>query len=577
MRLRLLIATMLLVPVTSSQAAEEPWREMQAPHYHVLSQLNDRDTAFWVRQYDQFIASTAAMLSINLKALPPLTVILFLHDRDFEPYKMARPNGTNASVAGEFIRQPTWSVIGLASNAEDEGTRQTIFHEGTHWLMSVDTTRQPPWFSEGIADLFSTFERHGGTVNWAKPIDWHIFQLKLYGTIPLQEFLLEDSAVFDKDSRTSRYYAQSWAFVHFLLLSKDASRRDLLTTYLSNFRSNTAAASIEATFGSSLGDVQHEFISYVQQPRFAYVTKPVVAIAEPPPLTVARAADVQAALAFLALGSDKPDLAHQHAARAMELDQSLPGPHEVLAYLSQDKKELDQAATHAEAALGNGSKDADMFLMLGDSYRFGANGGKAGADLQSVRMYENAINLNPRRQAAYEKLVEMLVVAEAPTVEDAKFLDLGVRAYPDEDWISVGVAAVAYKLGRRDQAVAGIDKSLRSNGTLDDAQRKFATGLRHRWYLEEANTQVQAAVARRDFAAALKSTEACRNQVAGDATAEAQLQAMQVHVEALQVVDNANQARQAGNKVQAVAMLDKLLQRPDLPPDLRRYVEQARK
>jgi tetratricopeptide (TPR) repeat protein len=192
-------------------------------------------------------------------------------------------------------------------------------------------------------------------------------------------------------------------------------------------------------------------------------------------------------------------------------------------------------------------------------------------------MYENAINLNPRRQAAYERLVEMLVVAEAPTAEDAKFLDLGVRAFPDEDWIRVGVAAVAYKLGRRDQAVAGIDKSLRSNGTLDDEQRKFASGLRHRWYLEEANTQVQAAIARRDFAAALKSMEACRSQVAGDAIAETQLQAMQVHVDTLQLVDSANQARQAGNKAEAVAILDKLLQRPDLPPELRRHVEQARK
>jgi tetratricopeptide (TPR) repeat protein len=517
------------------------------------------------------------MLSINLKALPPLTVILFLRDRDFEPYKMARPNGKTAGVAGEFIRQPTWSVIGLAEDVEDENTRRTIFHEGTHWLMSVDPTRQPPWFSEGIAEMMSTFERRVSTVNWAKPIEWHIAQLNFKGTIPLREFLLEESAVFDKDDRTDRYYAQSWAFVHFLLLSNDPTRRNLLASYLASFRGNSAAAAIDATFGSSLGDVQSAFVSYVQQPKLGYVSKPVVPVADPPPLAMARPADVQTALAFLAFGADKPELARKHVARALELDQSLPGPHEVLAYLARKERELDQAATHAEAALGNGSKDADMFLILGDSYRFGANGDRKGADLESVKMYENAINLNPRRQAAYERLVEMLVVAEAPTAEDAKFLDLGVRAFPDEDWIRVGVAAVAYKLGRRDQAVAGIDKSLRSNGTLDDEQRKFASGLRHRWYLEEANTQVQAAIARRDFAAALKSMEACRSQVAGDAIAETQLQAMQVHVDTLQLVDSANQARQAGNKAEAVAILDKLLQRPDLPPELRRHVEQARK
>jgi tetratricopeptide (TPR) repeat protein len=303
----------------------------------------------------------------------------------------------------------------------------------------------------------------------------------------------------------------------------------------------------------------------------------VAPVADPPPLTDARTADVQTALAFLALGADKPDLARQHVARALELDQSLPGPSEVLAYLALEKQDIDQSATHAEAALKNGSKDAEMFLVLGDSYRFGANSGKAGADLKSVQMYENAINLYPRHLAAYEKLVEMLVNAGAPTADDAKFLDLGVAAFPDEDWIKVGIAAVAYRQNRRDQAVAVMDKALRGNGTLDDSQRKFAAGLRHRWYLEEAGIAVQVAIGKRDFTAALKSMETCRSQVAGDAAAEAQLQAMQIHVEALQLVDVANQAQQAGRKAEAAAILDKLLQRPDLPPDMRRYVEQARR
>jgi hypothetical protein len=136
-------------------SADGTWHQMNAEHYRVLSQLNDRDTAAWVRQYDQFIASTSTMLTINLKALPPLTVLLFSRDRDFVPYKLSRPNGRTAAVAGQFIRRPSWSVIGLAQDAEDENTRQTIFHEGAHWLMSVDPTRQPPWFSEGIMNLFS--------------------------------------------------------------------------------------------------------------------------------------------------------------------------------------------------------------------------------------------------------------------------------------------------------------------------------------------------------------------------------------------------------------------------------------
>jgi tetratricopeptide (TPR) repeat protein len=213
-----------------------------------------------------------------------------------------------------------------------------------------------------------------------------------------------------------------------------------------------------------------------------------------------------------------------------------------------------------------------MFLLLGDSCT-GANSNKAGAELQRVKLYENAINLNPRRLAAYERLTEALFDVEAPTAEDAKFLELGVKAFPDEDWIKVGVAEVAYRQGQRDKALGGIDQALRSNGTLDGSQREFATNLRRNWYLREMNTEVRAAIEKRDFAAAHKTMETYRSRVAGYAPAEAQLQAMQSSVECFELVDRAEQERKMGRKAEAAATLDKLLQRSDLPPELRRYAE----
>lgn len=575
--MRMLLAALLLVPVAPVLAADGAWRQLNTEHYRVISQLNDWDTAEWVRQYDQFIASTSTMLTINLKALPPLTVVLFSRDKDFIPYKPPRPSGRTASVAGLFVRQPTWSVIGLAQDTEDENTRQIIFHEGAHWMMSVDPTRQPPWFSEGIAELFSTFERKGSKVSWAKPIEWHLYQLQRYGRTPLREFLAQDSAIFDRDDHTGRFYAQSWAFVHFLLVSNDPGRREMLTRYLNTFRTESAEATIDATFGTSLDDVQRAFEKYLTQKTFAYITKPAVSVRDPPPLTVARPADVETALAFLALGGDKTELAQQHAAEALALDPALPGPHEVLAYLDFGAREVDKAAAHAETALRNGSKDCDMFLMLGDSYRFGKNADKSDSELRRVRMYENAINMNPRRLAAYERLTEAMFEVEAPTAEDAKFLELGTRAFPDEDWIKVGVAAVAYRRGQRDAALGGIDRALRSNGTLDGSQRAAATNLRRRWLLGEMNTEVRDAIEKKDFAAARKSMDSFRSLVVGDPAVEIQLKELQSNVDALETIDRAMQARQAGRKAEANAILDKLLQQADLSPELRRYVEQSRR
>jgi hypothetical protein len=69
----------------------------------------------------------------------------------------------------------------------DAELRRTIHHEATHWLMSADQARQPAWFAEGIAKLFSTFERKGDTVNWAKPIGSHLQLLNGIREMPLAE------------------------------------------------------------------------------------------------------------------------------------------------------------------------------------------------------------------------------------------------------------------------------------------------------------------------------------------------------------------------------------------------------
>jgi hypothetical protein len=151
-----------------------PWRTATTANYRILSQLNDSDTADWMRGFDQFVLSTSGTLGINPRGLAPLTVVIFARDKDYVPYKPARPNGNTANVAGEFVWRSTWSMIVMAHDSFNDQSRRTIYHEATHWLMSVDQSSHPAWFSEGIAEMFSTFERQAGKVNWGKPIDEHL-------------------------------------------------------------------------------------------------------------------------------------------------------------------------------------------------------------------------------------------------------------------------------------------------------------------------------------------------------------------------------------------------------------------
>ena len=96
-----------LLALVSSQlvAGERTWRMATTPHYRLISQLNERETAEWMRGFDQFILSTSDVLKMNLQALTPLTVVIFDRDKDYAPYKLQR------NVAGQFVSRPTWSMI----------------------------------------------------------------------------------------------------------------------------------------------------------------------------------------------------------------------------------------------------------------------------------------------------------------------------------------------------------------------------------------------------------------------------------------------------------------------------------
>ena len=179
--------------------------------------------------------------------------------------------------------------------AEKDLTRITLFHEATHWLASVDQSRQPAWFSEGIAELFSTFELRGDHVSWAKPIAGHLALLR-QGTIPLRDFLTEPGAIFDRDGHTERFYAQAWAFTHFMMLADDSRRRPLMIQFLQNFRTLSGDAAVTATFGDSLPQLEREFRQYIQQRRFGYVTQAVQTAPPPAALQAAPSTLVETAL-----------------------------------------------------------------------------------------------------------------------------------------------------------------------------------------------------------------------------------------------------------------------------------------
>jgi hypothetical protein len=520
------------------------------------------------------------LLRIDPGALPPLKVILFASDRDFTAYKLARPDGRTANVSGLFARHPTWSVIGMVSDSRSEVLRQTILHEATHWLMSADEGRQPAWFSEGIAELLSTFEQKGKEVSWARPPAGHLSTLDQVGITPLRQFLTAPKAIFDRDDHTQNFYAQSWAFTHFLLFSGDPARAALASRFLEIFKTNSGEATVDAVFGAQLPDIERAFRSYVAQAAFNYTSQPARPVPALPPVQPANPARIESALGFLAMGANRDELARKHAVRANELDAAAPGGHEILAYLAAEARVPAEVNAHAEAALRSGSKDSQMYLLMGNTLGSGPNGNQARPELdrQRANLYASAIALNPRRLNAYERFAEAMFGVREPTEEDARLLALGMRAYPGEDWIRVGSAIVDYRLGKRAPARETMARALRQGSTLEEKQRAYADQVSRGWLFEAMNDEIRDAVAQRNLAAARAAYVKYRGAIAGDgdARAEAQLQRVDSELTRRELTEALNKAMRADNSAEVKVVAEKLLALPDLPPAMRADLEKMR-
>jgi tetratricopeptide (TPR) repeat protein len=554
-------------------ASDAPWKTATTPYYRIISQVSDRDTADWMRGFDQFILSTSGTLGINLRALPPLTVIIFARDKDYSPYKLLRPNGKTANVAGQFEWQPTWSMIAMAHDAFDAQSQRTIYHEATHWLMSVDQSSKPAWFTEGIAEMFSTFERTGGKVNWAKPINEHLELLRGSPQMPLAQFLAEPSALFDRDERTNIFYAQAWAFTHFLMFSKDQGRRQLLVKFLDTFKTKSGEATVNAVFGSSLPDIDREFQSYIDQRSWSYMVEPAKAAADPPALQPASAELIESSLGFLAFGAGQKDLAQQHAQKALTLDTGAPDGYALLAYLALAGSQIDVATTQAEAALQRGSKDGQMYVLQGDSYLTGPNSGKHEAAQLSVSLYENAINLNPRQLDYYDRLSYALMRLEKPRDEDSQFLNVGLRIFPGDDWLRVGGAAVDYRLGRRDKALAALDDVLGPNNKLDLMEQSAAVILHNRWLVEAMQSEIAAAVEKQDFAEARAVLGRYRDRISKSPESDMFLKETDSRLELNEQLGKMRALMSAKKYPEARAIAKQLLTYPDLPDSLRQSLQ----
>lgn len=472
--LALLLFWIVLLP--QAQAADASWVKLTTPQFTVISQLDETATLNWAEDFELFIAALGQVIEVDERALPPLDIVLFDSRDDFAPYRARTQSGTVDDLVGFFSNQGSWSVIGMPANNGNGNSQQLTYHEAVHWYSSMLLGRYPYWFTEGIAEVFSTLTINGDTVNWGASITDNVDYLREAGLQPMAEFfeVSQDSALHEVDT----FYPQAWLFVHYLLFGEPGLSPAALISLVEDSVQTDIRTVLERELGLSLADLDAALAAYLNADAFSTERFNVPPSDLRLETVIATEDDVEAALAKLAIAGNNLELGFDHAEALLDLAPRQARTYDIIAEVANRFNERDMLETALNNAIFLNSNNAKTYELqagfLWDENE-DPNTGTLAPDVarQIADLLTRSILLQPFRLETYQAFVRVLPNIMSATDVDFEAIELGKALFPKEGIILVGEAMLSALAGNYDLAMALIEEATLGDYEIAGNNRTF--------------------------------------------------------------------------------------------------------
>jgi hypothetical protein len=425
----------------------------------MFSCASEGDSRDLLGKLEQFRATVLKFFPLRQDREPRATVVLFETDRQFAPYKPLY-DGQPKNVAGYFVGFPDEAVIALTNERDLEATMETIFHEYVHLLLEARGDRPPPWLNEGLAEAFSTFRTKGDTFEVGRTKPAHLMLLSQASLLPLQQLfaVTRESPEYNEGRRQGIFYAESWAFVHFVVFGKD---RAAYGPKLARFLVLSAApgAMLERGFREAFemnyDDMEGKLRDYLRGGRYGIASGKLERSDLLARITFQPADDFERNVALInlrwriqQLGNTAYELRQLAAAHPQS-----PRPHEVLAAVAMREQDVGEAFHQWQQAADLGSDNAFVYVQLANErlrqmmvglsldYRMPADSAAA------LRGWlDRAITLSPDYLEAYDALAMVEALAEKPRIDVVNRVQQAVPRMRDKARGLFAIAVVHWRL-----------------------------------------------------------------------------------------------------------------------------------
>jgi len=262
----LVLLVLLTIPAPSAAQTRDSWRSVRTNNLFVIGNADPeklRQVAVWL---EFFHSAFGRLVSHNvLDASVPTTVVVFRDDASFVPFKPLY-QGRPANLAGFFQPGEDVNYIAMSLDSRLRDPFSVAFHEYVHLHMENNVPRAPAWLNEGLAEFYGHLQFNGSEALLGVPLPY-LNQLRSTELLPLATLLSIDhnSPHYNEQDKSGIFYGESWALVHYLMLSAPG-RQDQFRRFLQQVsRGEDATKSLQDSFGMSLETLDKELREYVNR------------------------------------------------------------------------------------------------------------------------------------------------------------------------------------------------------------------------------------------------------------------------------------------------------------------------
>jgi len=262
-----LVVLFALPPCHGNAQTRETWRSVRTNNLFVIGNTDAeklRQVSVWL---EFFHGAFARLISRNvLDSSVPTTVVVFRDDASFEPFKPLY-QGKPANVAGYFQPGEDVNYIAITLDPSVKDPFSTAFHEYIHVHVNESIPAAPLWLNEGLAEFYGSLQFTSGEAVLGTPLTYYLRLLRQQEPLPLTTLFSigTSSEHYNEADKTGIFYGESWALVHYLMLSDRGTQEQFKRFLQLVTRGESSAKAIESAYGVTLASLEPDFRAYIRR------------------------------------------------------------------------------------------------------------------------------------------------------------------------------------------------------------------------------------------------------------------------------------------------------------------------